>query len=279
MTQASDLLGKGLSADVFDNGDGTVTKVYHADVPEHMHSDDYRKSLAVSKYYKNTPKVYGLKEGRPYPGIVFEKIQGVNMLQRIKQNPFGVFRYAREFARIHVGIGRTVAEDLPEQDSMIMDRIRLATGSRVDQATVISSLNAMPRGAFLCHNDFMPTNVICSDNGIVVIDWRTASIGDPCSDVARTLILHRVPRRDIGISLVEDFLRKIFISTYFCHYARVSGHSKAKVRKWLVPQAAVRLCEDVSEAERIALFRLIRRALKLHRQFESRSRQSHQDGA
>ena len=48
----------------------------------------------------------------------------------------------------------------------------------------------MPKGNFLCHGDFNPSNIILSEDGkVYVIDWAHATQGNPCADAARTYLL------------------------------------------------------------------------------------------
>lgn len=263
MKKTGSLVGKGHNADVFDNGDGTVTKVYHPDMPEHLWADDYRTSMIVSKYYKGMPTVRGLADGKLHPGIVFEKVEGVNLLERILQHPAKIVFYAREFAKTHVEIGRTLVADLADQRIVLAQKIRCSDHGGIEQGAIVDWLSSTPKSCSLCHNDFMPTNVIYTKGRMVTIDWRTASMGDPCSDIARTLVLNMVPREDIGISRSEDLLRRIFITAYLIRYAKLSGHSRKRIRDWLLPQAAVRLNEEhVSDAEKKRLRLLIKKGLK-----------------
>jgi thiamine kinase-like enzyme len=43
----------------------------------------------------------------------------------------------------------------------------------------LSYLAALPDDKKICHGDFHPGNVLITDKGAIVIDWMTASSGNP----------------------------------------------------------------------------------------------------
>jgi len=261
----SRLIGKGLSADVFDNGDGTVLKVYRPEMPATLYLRDYEISMAVSRHYEKMPVVYGLKDLKPYPGLIFEKIDGPNLLEAIGKNLFKTGSYAREFAKTHLDVHRHSCEGLPRQKDVLIHDIGKTALPRRDVDDIVAFTEALPDGDRLCHNDYMPTNVVLSERGIVVIDWRTAARGNALADVARTLILHEVPREDIGIPAVMDLVRRLFISVYLKEYLKLARVANAEVEKWMLPLSAVRLGEGVSEKEGRILLRRIGRQLEAYR--------------
>jgi aminoglycoside phosphotransferase (APT) family kinase protein len=252
-------IGKGLSAELFDNGDGTVTKRYLSAMPPSLWRQDYEISKLVSCYYRNSPRVLGLTDGDPYPGILFDKVDGRNLVQELVSHPFRLSKLARAFARIHADIHKHAVPGLPDQ------RRRLIEG--IDKSGVEASMKLKLHGfllesdgeAALCHNDFMPTNVVCSAEGMVVVDWRTADIGNPLCDIARTIVLNRVPRKDIGLSALHGAMRHFFVEAYKFEYARAEKVKDPELNRWIVINAVLRLGEGVSARERAKLLVLINR--------------------
>jgi len=261
----SKLVGKGLNSDVFDNGDGTVLKVYRPEAPATLYLQDYEISVAVSRHYEKMPAVLGLKDLEPYPGLVFEKIDGPNLLEAIGKNLFKIGSYAKEFATTHLDIHRHSFEGLPRQKDALLREIAKIDLPRGDVDDIIAYTGALPDGDRLCHNDYMPTNVVLSEKGIVVIDWRTATRGNALADVARTLLLHEVPREDIGIPAVMELVRRLFIRVYLKEYLKLARVAKAEVDKWMLPLSAVRLGEGVSDSEKRILLRRIGRQIEAYR--------------
>jgi hypothetical protein len=256
------LIGKGLNADVFDNGDGTVVKLYRPDMPESLYLQDYQVSKAVSKHYKNMPTVHGLKELTPYPGLILEKIDGLNLVEALSKDPLRIEMFAKEFAKTHFDLHRYSIEELPRQKDVLIADIRKANLPTEDIEDLIAHTRALPDGDRLCHNDFMPTNVIYSDRGMVVIDWRTATQGNNLADVARTVLLHEVPREDIGITASMDIVRQIFKSIYLREYLKLAQVAKSVFTSWMLPLSVIRLGEGVSEREKRILLRRINGGLK-----------------
>jgi len=256
-----DIIGRGLSADVYDNNDGTVVKIYHSNMPKEMYLQDYEISSIVNKHYKNTPKVYGLTDSKPYPGIIFEKIDGRNLITEIKKNPLRIRHYAKEFAKVHYAIHGHCIDELPNQIDSLTDKIRIIDLPEQVILKVIEYTSLLSTSNRLCHNDFMPGNVVCDNGRMVVIDWRTATQGNPLGDIARTIILNSVPRKDIEISFHDSILRKIFTKEYESEYMKLAGISKCEIEKWLLPLSVIRLGEGISKAERKRLYRYIMKKL------------------
>ena len=250
-------IGEGLNAVVYDNQDGTVLKVCKPDVPPHLYRQDYEISSKVAEHYENTAKVIGLKEMAPTPGIIFEKIDGPNLVQNIQENPVCVYRFARSFAETHFQIHQLRIDDIPKQKDTLLEQIQAVDAHQIDKDFIIRHLESLPDGMNLCHNDYMPTNMIYSRRGIVVVDWRTATAGNPASDVARTLLLMNVPKRDIGISLFDDIVRKAFTRQYLSHYGRIAAVSRKEIFDWLLPLSFIRLGENPSDRERKAIIRFL----------------------
>jgi hypothetical protein len=206
---APTLIGRGLSADVFDNGDGTVLKVYRPDMPPSLYLQDYTISKKVSERYGNMPAVLGLTDALPYPGIIL----------------------MREILRAAI-------------DDSIKARILAFLESQADEGR-------------LCHNDYMPTNVVLAKGRAVVIDWRTATRGNPLADVARICILLRAPGKDISLSLYRDIVRKSFFDSYLKEYMKLAEVPEPEMTKWLLVLSAARLNERISKKEELKRLRFI----------------------
>jgi hypothetical protein len=219
----------------------------------------------VAGLYSKAPAVHGLADQKPFPGIVFEKIEGPNLLEALGRRPLAAGAYARDFAEAHHDIHRHSGEGLPRQKDVLSLGIAKAPLPRGYIDEIAAFAEALPEGDRLCHNDYMPTNVIVSERGMVAVDWRTASCGNAMADLARTLILHEVPREDIGIPAAMDLVRRRFISAYVKEYLRLARVARAELEKWILPLSAIRLGEGVSEKEGKILSRRIEGLLSAHR--------------
>jgi hypothetical protein len=252
-------IAKGLSAELFDNGDGTITKRYFSTMPPSLWRQDYEISKLVSGYYKNSPGVLGLTDGDPYPGILFDKVDGNNLVREILSRPFRLLKLARAFARIHADIHKHAVPGLPDQRRRLIEGIDKSDVEPSMKLKMHRFLLELGDEAALCHNDFMPTNVVCSGDGMVVVDWRTADSGNPLCDIARTVVLNRVPRKDIGLSALHGAIRYFFVAAYKSEYARAEKVKDPELNRWIVINAILRLGEGVSARERAKLLALISR--------------------
>jgi hypothetical protein len=86
-----------------------------------------------------------------------------------------------------------------------------------------------------------------TEEGIRVIDWVDATVGNPVGDVARSDLLLRlsgVTGTDLPLEERRrlDRFRRSYVEAY-CRRARCSPES---IAAWLPVVAAARLCEEVS---------------------------------
>jgi hypothetical protein len=93
----------------------------------------------------------------------------------------------------------------------------------------------------------------------------TATSGNPCGDVARTLIMIRysylpsdMPK---ATKLFIQTARKLFARFYLNSYMKLTNTSAKSIDKWLLPVMAARLVEGVPEPEKQFLLRKIRHNL------------------
>ena len=100
-----------------------------------------------------------------------------------------------------------------------------------------------------------------SGDQVRVLDWLTACSGDPAADIARTCILLKYGELRNGDRLSRLILQitKAFIRrSYIRNVLRFSGTTRDEIRQWIVPAAAARLSEWLTEHEKERLLKLIR---------------------
>ncbi len=111
------------------------------------------------------------------------------------------------------------------------------------QELALEALSAMPEGDRLCHNDFWPGNIVMSEQGPIVIDWGGITIGNPLSDVARTLVL-----KEVGLLPHQPQNTKLlmvgFYGFYLKRYFRLRSGGEQEVIAWASIIAAACLGED-----------------------------------
>lgn len=107
-------------------------------------------------------------------------------------------------------------------------RAAIAGAAYIDDAVkgrMLAALDDLPDGGSMCHNDYHPRNILYDGENYTVIDWDTASIGDPAGDVAHTYLATLLTSRDMADAYINLYIQR-------------SGMDEARVRRWLPFHAA-----------------------------------------
>lgn len=259
-----DPIGLGRTAEVFAFGDDGVIKLLRPGFPESLGESEAEIAARVAGAGVSAPLFRGTLRIERQFGLIYERLAGPSMLDRLARRPWEIDRLARRFAELHGAMHDVSGSGLPDQKADLrraIDRVPayLPDGAR---GAALARLNALPGGTSVCHGDMHPGNVLLTDGGAVVIDWLTASCGSPEADVARTLFLlwdsglpGYMPRAQQSLMALA---RRRFGSVYLRRYRRLRALDSAQVAAWRFPIVAARLAEEV-ESEREALLAIIRR--------------------
>jgi len=86
-----------------------------------------------------------------------------------------------------------------------------------DQANLLLAELRFQRGReCLCHNDLVAANILDCSNGLMLIDWEYAGLGDPWFDLALVIEHHQL----------NDGLQDVFIQAYLNRQPRESEISR-----------------------------------------------------
>jgi Ser/Thr protein kinase RdoA (MazF antagonist) len=241
-------LAVGRTAEIFAWDDGRVLKLYRDWCPPNWVEYELKIGRIVQDAGLPVPAIGDIVEVNGRRGVVYERVEGVSMLGMLRAQPWTVFRTARQFAELHAAMRRCVVpDDLPTQRVAFERSIRATPGLADDlRDAALRALAAMPEGGQLCHGDFHPDNVMMSARGPIVIDWMTATRGNPLADVARTLLLLTSGEPP---SLVDRWmvklLRRQFIAGYLKRYFELCPRDDAQLAAWRPIIAAARLNEKI----------------------------------
>jgi aminoglycoside phosphotransferase (APT) family kinase protein len=264
VTAPGDPLGLGRTAEVFAHGDAEVVKLLRPGFPERLGEHEALVSALVADAAVGAPRFVGTTRIGGRFGLVYERLRGPSMLDRVARHPWEIDRTARRFAELHATMHEANGAGLPDQKAGIARMIERAGPCLPEDVreAALARLAALPDGAAICHGDMHAGNVLVTPRGEVVIDWETASCGDPAGDVARTLFLTRfgstpahVPRVQRGLIALA---RRRFSSTYLRQYRRLRRMDDRDVVAWRLPILAARLGEEIDE-ERAVVLALVRR--------------------
>ncbi len=260
------LIGVGRTAEVFEWGENKIIKLFLPEVPKLSIELEYNISKELYKKGVPVAEVYEFLNLEDRYGIVYEKIQGDSMLKLLASRPVEVTTLAYTLAELHYATQKVIDIHLPDQKSRMKRSISF-TGLLTDHTknTIYEYIDKLPNHNMPCHGDLHPDNVLISNDKAVIIDWMTATIGNPLSDVARTLMImkyasmpdDKTPEEKSMINAV----REEFHTEYVKHYMRLSSSSMEDIDQWELPLAAARLIEGVPDDEKRVLIDVINRRI------------------
>lgn len=251
---------EGRTAEIYAWHDGTILKLYRDWCPPDWVEHELRIARVVNQAGIPAPTAGDIVTVNGRKGIVYERVDGPDMLAKMKDNPLRLAVYGRMLAQLHAAMHACLANGLPSQRGGLLHAIRAAKALPDELREIaLARLETLPDGSQLCHGDFHPGNVVLTTRGPVVIDWMTAVQGHPAADVARTRLLLTIgdPPQKGAIRLVLLFGRRLFVRSYIENYKRTSPDVVELSAAFLPVMAAARFNEEIA-AERSKLLGLVR---------------------
>jgi uncharacterized protein (TIGR02172 family) len=184
-------------------------------------------------------------------GLLYERVDGPSMIDRIGQRPGTLSRSARLWAELHAEMhARGPVPGLPSQRVELSKHIRAAAMLPPDlQRAALRALDTMPDGDRLCHGDFWPGNVLLSRRGPIVIDWICATRGNPLADVARSSVLLLGGLASPLYSRAQKAIIRRLHLTYLRRYFQLRPDGREQCNAWHPVVAAARLSEKVPDVQ------------------------------
>jgi len=260
------LLGQGNTAEIYQYEENKVLKLFRENMPKITIDNEYRVTCVVSKQLKNVPRVYGMVEYQNRYGIIYEQIIEKDKRKLHISHLLHIKRYSKLFASVHQSIHvNDVDVHLSVKEKLSRDIEAECDLSSKEKELIQQYLKKLPDNNKLCHFDFHPGNIMYQSNGSVIIDWMTACTGDPNADAARTLLLMRMGElihiNPFRRRLLHMVMKKIG-TEYFKEYKKLTGSSTNDILQWILPVAAARLTEWMTDNERKKLTALVRKELE-----------------
>ena len=256
------LLASGSSADVFQQQDGCVLKLYRSSVPLQVLESERRALTAAHLSGLPVPHVYRVVENEGRRGLLMDQVDGPTLLRRFTRRPWCALSLVRRMASLQASIHAVNAAGLGSARDRYLPGLNRA-GLRNDiSRQLLQRLAEAERAERLCHGDFHPSNVILSGNRLIVIDWEKAHSGPPALDVARTLaLLLYGRRRQVAGGSVERYVRHRLADAYMRYYAKCAGTRRSTDVDWWLPVAIASKLPYVHEEMRTAMHSHIDRRL------------------
>lgn len=259
------LISQGNTAEVYLYDDNKILKLFRENLPIEPIIAEYEKVKRIQLKLNNVPKAYEMIKYRGRYGIIYEKIIGTDMINNMLRNLYNVKRYAKLLARVHYELHNTESELKFSVKSKLSSEINdVSILNEEEKGRIKNYLQKLPDGDALLHFDFHPGNIIMQSNDPVIIDWMTACTGSPNADVARSWLLLQygeLQHANWAVKKLAHFFERYIGKIYIREYMRLSGISDNDFKQWVLPVAAGRLTEWISDNEKERLLRLIRKEL------------------
>lgn len=237
-------IADGRTAEVFAWGDAQVLKLYRAGWDRRTVEFEHKQALASQQTGYRVPQVGEIIEIGERVGIIYQRMDGQTMLNRITKQPFRFLHFSRLMTDLHLEMHTRHAQNLEPVTERLAWKIKAVKA--FDEQTkniLLTHLFSLPQDTKLLHGDYHPDNILLTANGPVIIDWIDATLGHPLADVARTFIIGSFaipPQERFG-----RFLFSIMVKLYLGRYFRHSTYTRQDLEVWLLPVAAGRLSEEI----------------------------------
>lgn len=255
-------IASGRTAEVYAWGDGAVLKLFFPSVsPADVELERHHASVA-GECGVDTPAVYETVRKGNRLGLVYERVDGPTLLEKVQTEPEAMEQWGRLLAESHLSLHRAhVPARLPDQKQRLARKVDACRFlSREERAAVLEVLASLPAGRSLCHGDFHPGNIIIANERPSIIDWVDATVGNPIADVARTSVVLLGHIESGSIDENEKIGVTLFHRTYLHHYMATVPDRWREYEQWLIVAAAARLAEGIA-AERSWLVSTVRNGL------------------
>ncbi len=211
---------------------------------------EQHKASIVSAMGVPVPAVGGIVHYEGRIGLIYERIEGSSMMDRLSFQLDVVRHSASLLADLHIDLHAHAApEALPAQSAILKGRItQCHLLSSAERKRLLAILDQIACDEKVCHGDFHPGNVILTPRGPVIIDWIDASRGCPMADVARTSLLFRGHIDGTADSAAKAAM-ELYHRTYMEHYREKAQGNWRDYERWSPIMAAARLREGITEQQ------------------------------
>jgi aminoglycoside phosphotransferase (APT) family kinase protein len=257
---SSQPIAQGRTAEIYAWDDRHILKLYREWCPPDWVDYEARIARAVYEASIPSPEAGEIIEVNGRRGLIYERLEGISMVEDMKARPWMWFKHAQSLAELQFKIHEKSTMGLPaykarlrydiEETQYLTDDLRGKARDMLDQ---------LADGQNICHGDFHPENVLITKSGPVVIDWMTACSGSPWADVARTNLILTIGVKAAGkqIPLFLRMMVRLYHRIYLNRYRVLHPDTTNELARWMPVIAAARLNEDIVP-EREALIKIVR---------------------
>ncbi len=253
-------IAEGRTAEIYAWDEQHILKLYRDWCPPDWVEYEARIARLVHEAGIPSPAPSEIVELDGRRGLIYQRMEGISMVQALKARPWMVLKHAHSLAELQFKIHEKSTVGLPSYKDRLRHDIDEASHLTEDlRRKTRDLLERLPDGQNICHGDFHPENILITKSGPVVIDWMTACSGSPWADVARTSLILTIGVRAAAkqIPLILRIMVKLYHRTYLYKYHSLRADTENEMRRWTTLIAAARLNENIIP-EREVLIKMVR---------------------
>lgn len=174
--------------------------------------------------------------------IISEFISGKTLARLMNENPGKLDEYLNLFVDLQMEVHSKKSPLLNKLKDKLNRKITETSLDATTRYELHTRLEAMPKNTKVCHGDFIPSNIVISDNGTpYILDWSHATQGNASADAARTYLLFYL---EGDAEVAEKYLN------LFC---KKSDTAKQYIQKWIPIVAASQSVKRKPEEQELLL--------------------------
>ena len=202
------VIGVGQTATVYEWQDNKVIKLFIEGYPQESVKKEFLNSSVINDMQFNKPKSYKIIIFKGQYGIVYDKVQGISLLEKVFQTG-DIKRCAKYMANIHKLILKNKINDnrILCYKEFLNNNIKHSALKLQEKANVRQLIADLPSGNTLCHGDFHPGNILIDNERAIVIDFMNICYGHYLFDVARTVFLVQYTPVPAYVENKEQFIK------------------------------------------------------------------------
>ena len=187
-------------------------------------------------------------------GIVFERIDGISMWDRMTASPHDLSQLVDMLVSLQADVQATSVDGIPDLATRLRSKISaVPTIIDSERAAALGMLAGLPAATSLCHGDMHPANILITERGCVIVDWFDAACGDGKADFVRSSLLMRPPLTPEGDNAGLSGASRRFLErlhhTYILRLAERRLVDESQFARWEAVLAVARMSEPVPTAD------------------------------
>ena len=237
------LMGRGNTAEVFEYGEGKICKLFYQGFSERIVNREYHNAVVMQQAGLPVPKCYERLEEEQRHGIVYERIEGRDLMTCFFESG-DAEALAETISALHTQILRCHTQEVISYKTFLLQLI----GKDGDkEKELVERIRELPEEDCLCHGDFHPFNIL-KDEGksVVLIDFMNVCYGPWQYDVARTYFLLSQGELPEGVTDIEKLQRvRMELADLYLEGMKASY---SDIKEYL---EVIRLCRPYELAEKV----------------------------